>query len=123
MDADTTNAWVPQIITGIVTVAVAVYASIRGSRRDQKKSLDDKFEKFEEALEEGIKTQSREFGEALHAFREKTRQIETKHQELELYIRDNYVSKEDFNNTIGRLEQTMLRIEGKIDAIGKPSSA
>lgn len=122
MDAETT-VWLPPILTGIFTVAVAVYASIGSSRRDQKRSLDQKFLKFEQVIEEGIEAQRREFGEALHAFREKTHQIEAKHQDLELYIRDNYVSKEDFKDTLSRIELSMRRIEGMIDDLRKPPPA
>lgn len=119
MDAETT-VWLPPILTGVFTVAVAVYASIGSSRRDQKRSLDQKFLKFEQAIEEGIEVQRREFGEALHAFREKTHQIEGKHQDLELYIRDNYVNKEEFRD----IKQLIQRIEDKLDDMRKspPSS-
>lgn len=118
MDAETT-VWLPPILTGIFTVAVAVYASIGSSRRDQKRSLDQKFAKFEKAIEEGIEVQRREFGEALHAFREKTHQIEAKHQDLELYIRDNYVNKEEFKD----IKQLIQRIEDKVDAALRKSPA
>lgn len=116
MDAETAVAvWMPPIVTGIFTVAVAVYASVGSSRRDQKRSLDERFTKFEIAIEEGIDKQRREFGEALLAFREKTHQIETNHQKLELYIRDNYVNKEDFKD----IKDGMRRIEDKVDGIAK----
>lgn len=105
------SIWIPPIVTGFFTVAVAVYASIETARKDQKRALDERFVRFEKVIEDTVDSQRREFGEALLAFREKTHQIEAKHQDLELYIRDNYVNKSDFRE----IKQSMQRIEAKID--------
>jgi len=40
-----------------------------------------------------------------------------KHQDLELYIRDNYVEIDSFNAVLQRLEKTIDAMDGKIDEL------
>jgi hypothetical protein len=40
-----------------------------------------------------------------------------KHQDLELYIRDNYVEIESFNTALGRIERTIDGMDTKIDLL------
>jgi hypothetical protein len=64
------------------------------------------------------------FGEAVKAAREhadlahqKYENMLIRHQELELYIRDNYVEIDSFNAQFARIERTMDSMDGKIDEL------
>lgn len=64
------------------------------------------------------------FGETVKAARqhsedahERVDQLLIKHQQLELYIRDNYVEIDSFNTALGRIEKTVDGMDVKIDSL------
>lgn len=64
------------------------------------------------------------FGESVKAAKEhanlahhKYDELRSLHQELELYIRDNYVEIDSFNTALGRIEKTVDGMDLKIDSL------
>lgn len=65
-----------------------------------------------------------EFGETVKAIKQhsmdahdRVDRLIIKHQELELYIRDNYVEVESFDKALGRVERTVDGIDEKVDKL------
>lgn len=64
------------------------------------------------------------FGETVRAVRQHSEdahdridKLLIKHQELELYIRDNYVEITSFNTALSRIEKTVDGMDAKIDTL------
>lgn len=64
------------------------------------------------------------FGETVKAAKEhanlahnKYDELKSMHQELELYIRDNYVEIDSFNTALARIEKTVDGMDLKIDSL------
>lgn len=64
------------------------------------------------------------FGESMRAVKQHSedahKRVDTmtiKHQELEIYIRDNYVEIDSFNVALGRIEKTIDGMDVKIDKL------
>jgi hypothetical protein len=75
-------------------------------------------------LRQDIDESRRMFGETVKASRQHSETAHTridmliiKHQDLELYIRDNYVEINSFNAVLHRLEKTIDAMNGKIDEL------
>lgn len=58
-----------------------------------------------------------EFGETLKPIREHIRIYETKHQELELYIRDNYIEVDTFKNALTDIKDLIKEVKNDVKKI------
>ena len=86
--------------------------------------FEDKQKETKASLREEINESREMFGESVRAVREHAdiayRQINDatlKHQQLELYIRDNYVETSSFNVALARIERTIDGMDTKIDTL------
>lgn len=89
------------IVAGVwklTTVRDELKDAITGNRLELEKKMDDEMEEIR-----------RQFGETITALREKLTQIE-------LYIRDNYVSKNSFNTVLDRILVEMKSISEKVES-------
>ena len=110
-----------------LTVLTSVVLTMRGLGKIEL-SLRNYFEKKHEAitiqLNHKIDASREMFGEAVKAARlhadlahQKYESLLIRHQELELYIRDNYVEIDSFQIALSRLEKTIDAMDAKIDVL------
>lgn len=110
-----------------VTIIGSVVATMRGLAKIEA-NLREYFEKKQtetyRVLREDIDDSRAMFGESVKAAREhadlshhRVDALMVKHQELELYIRDNYVEIASFNAVLQRLEKTIDGMDSKIDVL------
>jgi hypothetical protein len=110
-----------------LTVLTSVVLTMRGLGKIEL-SLRNYFEQKHEAITVQLTNKidaSREmFGEAVKAARlhadlahQKYESLLIRHQELELYIRDNYVEIDSFQIALSRLEKTIDAMDAKIDVL------
>lgn len=109
------------------TIITSVVLTMRGLAKIEL-NLRNYFEKKHEAItiQLGVKIDESRmmFGEAVKAARlhadlahHKYENLLIKHQELELYIRDNYVEIDSFNIAVTRIERTVDGMDVKIDKL------
>ena len=118
--------WIPPILTGLVTIVVSIYSASAAAKNGQKRAIEDRFIKFEVTLKEAEKEIEnrldifrREIGETMLAFRERTNELSERHRELELFVRDKFVSREEFRDGMSRVEDSQKRMEIKLDDVLK----
>ncbi len=110
-----------------LTILSSVVLTMRGLSKIEL-NLRNYFEKKHEAITIQLNhkiDESREmFGEAVKAARlhadlahQKYENLLIRHQELELYIRDNYVEIDSFQIALSRLEKTIDAMDAKIDVL------
>lgn len=115
------------------TIIASVVATMRGLAKIEL-NLRTYFEKKHETIIVQVNTKIDEsramFGEAVKAAREhaelahhKYDALLIRHQTLELYIRDNYVSIPTFEATLKRIENTIDGIDEKVDTLMGRSNA
>jgi hypothetical protein len=74
---------------------------------DERDKIIAVIEKLEDKFEESQRTQDHNYGEVGHAMREKISSVENKLREVEIWGRDNYVQKSEFEKATGRLEDAI----------------
>lgn len=109
------------------TVIASVVATMRGLARIElnlRNYFETKQTETFKVLREDIDESRSMFGESVKAVREhsnlaheKYDNILIRHQELELYIRDNYVSIPSFEATLRRIESSIDGMDKKIDGL------
>ena len=121
----------PEAIAAFVALGFTIISSVVITMRGLAKielNLREYFEKKQtetyQVLREDIDASRDLFGESLKAVKQHSETAHTridmliiKHQDLELYIRDNYVEIDSFNAVLQRLEKTIDAIDGKIDEL------
>lgn len=111
--------WVAAIgcIITCIGLIVAVTKSITGLKIFVIQELQLAINKIrEENNKENLRLR-REIGETLNALKEHIRIYEIKHQELELYIRDNYIEVPTFSRAIEDLKNTIAELFRKLDGV------
>lgn len=109
------------------TILTALVLTMRGLARIEL-SLRNYFEQKQietlKALREDINASRTMFGETIRAAREhadlahkRIEDLVIRHQELELYVRDNYVSMPAFEQTLQRVELGISKIDEKVDQL------
>lgn len=110
-----------------LTVVVTLVLTMRGLAKIED-NLRDYFDKKQvetyATLKQEINASREMFGESVKAAKEHANLAHHKydeqlarHQELELYIRDNYVEIDSFNVAVGRIEKTVDGMDEKIDRL------
>lgn len=110
-----------------ITIISSVVLTMRGLARIEL-NLRNYFERKQEetyrVLRQDIDASRTMFGESVKAARQHSDNAHTridmfiiKHQDLELYIRDNYVEIDSFNAVLARLEKAIDGIDGKVDEL------
>jgi len=121
----------PEAIAAFVALGFTIISSVVITMRGLAKielNLREYFEKKQtetyQVLREDIDASRDLFGESLKAVKQHSETAHTridmliiKHQDLELYIRDNYVEIDSFNAVLQRLEKTIDAMDGKIDEL------
>jgi len=121
----------PEAIAAFVALGFTIISSVVITMRGLAKielNLREYFEKKQtetyRVLREDIDASRDLFGESLKAVKQHSETAHTridmliiKHQDLELYIRDNYVEIDSFNAVLQRLEKTIDAMDGKIDEL------
>ena len=121
----------PEAIAAFVALGFTIISSVVITMRGLAKielNLREYFEKKQtetyQVLREDIDASRDLFGESLKAVKQHSETAHTridmliiKHQDLELYIRDNYVAIDSFNAVLQRLEKTIDAMDGKIDEL------
>lgn len=86
--------------------------------------FDERQKESQIALREDINASRSMFGESVKAAKEhadiahrKIDALTIRHQDLELYIRDNYVEINSFNTALERIEKTIDGMDIKIDKL------
>jgi hypothetical protein len=89
------------------------------SRIKVNEKIDTVALEFERRLKAEVDTSTRYSGESLAAFRQRLTEVETaglkKITEVELYVRDTYVSKETFTLVVQELRDSFNRLADKLD--------
>lgn len=109
------------------TVITALVLTMRGLAKIEENLrlyFDAKQTETFAILRQDINASRDMFGESVKAAKEhanlahhKHDELRSMHQELELYIRDNYVEIDSFNTALGRIERTIDGIDVKVDAL------
>lgn len=109
------------------TVITALVLTMRGLAKIEanlREYFDSKQTETYVVLRRDIDASRDMFGETVKAAKEhanlahhKYDTLLARHQELELYIRDNYVEIDSFNSALGRLEKTVDGIDMKVDTL------
>lgn len=110
-----------------VTVLVSLVLTMRGIAKIEnnlKTHLETKQKEVSGILMLEVDRSRTMFGESIKAVRqhsedahERVDKIIIKHQELEIYIRDNYVEIDSFNTVMARVEKTIDGMDDKIDTL------
>jgi len=109
------NLTIWEVVLAAVTVIVSLWgSSIRGTRaldRDREK-LNEKIDQAKLELERKIHDEA---DTATHDFGETVTAIRAKMTEMEIWNRDNFVSKTTFNAIMERWQAWFTRFEDKVD--------
>lgn len=110
-----------------LTVVTGVVKIMRTAQKDKEEiitQIDTKDKETRGVLMLAVDRSRTDFAESLKALRqhsqdahERVDHMLIKHQELELYIRDNYVEIDSFEKALGRVEKTVDGIDAKVDAL------
>lgn len=110
-----------------ITIITALVLTMRGLAKIEQNLrayFDTKQIETYVTLRQDINASRDMFGESVKAAREhanlahhKYDTLLARHQELELYIRDNYVEIDSFNVALTRLERTVDGIDLKVDKL------
>lgn len=110
-----------------LTIITSVVLTMRGLARIElnlRTYFETKQTETYRVLRVDIDDSRKLFGETVKAAKEhadlahqKYENLLIRHQELELYIRDNYVEIDSFNTALQRIEKTMDSMDGKIDEL------
>lgn len=79
-------------------------AAVKEYVDDERDKVLEKIEELERQFADDQKSQDHNYGEVGHAMRQHIADVEKKVREVELYGRDNYVQKDEFERAIGRIE-------------------
>lgn len=110
-----------------ITIISSVVLTMRGLARIElnlRNYFEQKQAETYRVIREDIDDSRKMFGETVEAVRRHSdlahQRVDTlmlRHQELELYIRDNYVEIDSFNAVLARLEKAIDGIDGKVDEL------
>lgn len=110
-----------------ITAITSLILMMRGLARIENNLrlyFEEKQRETQLALRQDINSSREMFGESVKAAKEhadiahhKVDSLTIRHQELELYIRDNYVEIDSFNVALGRIEKTIDGMDQKIDTL------
>lgn len=123
MSGEVIAAFVGLGITGITSLVIIMrgIAKIEQSLRDE---IGVKQKESTGVLMLEVDRSRTMFGESVKAVRQHSEdahdridKVIMKHQELEIYIRDNYVEIDSFNVALGRIEKTIDGMDVKIDKL------
>lgn len=110
-----------------LTVVSSLILMMRGLAKIEfnlRTHFEEKQKETQTALRLDINASREMFGETVKAAKEhanlahhKYDALLIRHQDLELYIRDNYVEIDSFNVALGRIEKTIDGMDQKIDTL------
>lgn len=83
---------------------------------DEREKIIAEVKKLEDEFEESQRSQDHNFGEVGAAMREKIATVENKLREVELWGRDNYVQKSEFEKATDRLTDAIKSMGADIKA-------
>lgn len=114
------------IFTAIVNIVIVtkyltnIELKVETIRAQGEKTLTEKFNKslqiLEKELNEKDDTLRHDIGESLKPIKTLTTDYEKKHYQLEIYIRDNYISVDTFKEVINEIKNDIKDIGRKLDA-------
>lgn len=112
----------------VVSAAIIVTRKLSEVEINLRKYTDDQVEKSKAQLLLSVDHSRSYFAESVKAAREhanlahgRVDAITIEHQKLELYIRDNYVEVDSFNEALGRIEKAVDKLWDKMDKMLKLS--
>lgn len=103
----------------VITSAVIVTRRLSQTEISLLKAIEDKQIETRKALLIEVDRSRHDFSETVSAIRAHADLAHTKIQEVELYIRDNYVEVGSFNRVMDRIEKVINSIDQKVDALGE----
>lgn len=108
-------------VVGVVLWLTKQFSETRHTLRG---AMDQRYSILEEKNEVGISDSKTQFGESISAVRqhsqdahERIDKMIIKLQEVELYIRDNYIEVDSFNAAMARVEKAVGGLDSKFDKL------
>jgi hypothetical protein len=102
------------VLNLVVTLTTSTWVLARG-RGKLVEEIMGKVAAGRQEVDAHIETSSHDIGEALAAMRRKVEDTDRAMTQIELWTRDNLVSKTTFNSVIARMEESWRRFEDRFD--------
>lgn len=99
---------IASLIVSTIAIIIAGVWKLGSVRDELKDVINANRQELEKKLDEETDTVRHEFGETISALREKLTQVE-------LYIRDNYVSKNSFNTVLERILAELKSVSDRFE--------